>query len=358
MATGLFGWNPIDTARKVLGPADLIPGFDPVQKVASGVLGAGTSSPSPQQQRPMGEPYGVPTRSPLSDVGSGGGTGGGGSYGGGSSAPSYNPEDLAYLDAQAGELQRQLGRTDSTLATALAKIVNEHNKELSGANLQRSRNLEDFDTKTQISEQGRGRELGKVDTSARMLADSLRQRLGLASGSGSSAYQITAPRAVQRDASTKREDVLTDYSANFKQLDTDKRRGEEDFARLLAELNTIRSEREGGARGDIAAQKGQINSNLARIAGEKSRLLGGGYAGVRAAMAPYEAQIRAGESEIDNIFNKYATKYNVEPIKVVNTQLRDYAVDKTALRDQAAGNQSEYAPFRPPFGDDEEEQLV
>ena len=36
--------------------------------------------------------------------------------GGGSSAPSYSPEDLAYLDSQMGRLSGQLGRTDTTLA--------------------------------------------------------------------------------------------------------------------------------------------------------------------------------------------------------------------------------------------------
>lgn len=288
----------------------------------------------------------------LQPIGGTGGSGGGSSY-----APTYSQEDLAYLDDQQGTLQRQLGRTDTTLANALDAVLQNYNKELSGANTTRGRNIEDFDTKTQVSEQGRGRELGKVDTSARMLADSLRQRLGLASGSGSSAYQIAAPRAVQRQASDQRQDVLTDYSANFKALDTDKRRSEEDFNSLLEELNRQRTAKEGGVRGDIEQQRNSIRENLGRVAGQRQQLLGGGYSGVRAAMSPYQTQIAQGESLIDSIYNKYAAKYNVKPLTVNNTQLRDYAVDKAAVRDNAAtGGGNEYAPYKP-YLDEEEEQV-
>ena len=305
------------------------------------VLGAGTSSPSGSNQG-------------ATTGGGGGGAGGGGGYSA-PAPPSYSKEDLAYLDDQQGTLERQLGRTDTTLANALDAILQNYNKELSGANTTRGRNLEDFDTKTQVSEQGRGRELGKVDTSARMLADSLRQRLGLASGSGSSAYQIAAPRAVQRQASDQRTDVLTDYSANFKALDTDKRRSEEDFNSLLNELNLQRQAKEGGTRGDIEQQRNSIRENLGRVAGQRQQLIGGGYNGVRNAMSPYQSQIAQGESLIDGIYNKYAAKYNVKPLSVNNTQLRDYAVDKAAVRDNAAtGGGNEYAPYKPFVKDDEE----
>lgn len=275
-----------------------------------------------------------------------------------SGSSGYDPADLAYLDSQQGQLNSQLGRTDTTLKNALDAILQNFNKEQNTANTTRSRNLEDFDQKTQISESGRGRELGKVDTGARMLADSLRQRLGLASGSGSSAYQIAAPRAVQRQASQQRGDVLSDYSANFMELDTNKRRSQEDFESLLGELTKQKTQREGGVYGDIEAQRNEIRANQGRVAGERQKLLGGGYSGVRSAMAPYESQISQGESLIDSIYNKYAAKYNVNPIQQRTSNLRDYATDKVAVRDQqATGNQDPYSPYRN-FAEDEEENVL
>jgi len=305
--------------------------------------GGGTTTKSAPQRSDKRDPE--PTKPPGPYTGGGSGDG-----------DSYDPGDLAYLDSQQDLLNRQLGRTDTGLRQALEQLLNAYNKEVSGANKQRGRAMEDFDDKAEISEQGRGRELGKVDTSARMLANSLRQRLGLASGSGSSAYQIAAPRAVQRQASEQRGDVLEDYSANFQALDKDRTRATEDFAALLEDLAAQRKSREGGVRNDILAQRGEIQSNLGYVAGQRQKLLGGGYDDVRKAMSPYEQAIRGGESEIDKIFDKYTTKYNVKPVNVRNTQLRDYATDEAAVRDNAAtGNQSEYAPYKSYLEEDEEQ---
>lgn len=276
-------------------------------------------------------------------------TGGGGSI---------DQGDLAYLDEQEGMLNRQLGRTDSALAQALDALLQNYNKELSAANKTQGRNLEDFSTKTQQSEMGRSRELGKVDTRARMLADSLRQRLGLAGGSGSSAYQYAAPRAVQRQASSQRGDVLSDYSANFQALDTNKRRGDEDYQELLQELQRQRTQNEGGVRGAIEEQRNSIRDSLSQTAATRQKLMGGGYTGARQAMAPYQSQIQGGESLIDSIYNKYAARYNVNPLQTRTTSLRDYATDKAAVRDNAAtGQQNQYAPYKPYTEDDEESIL-
>ena len=281
-----------------------------------------------------------------------------GAYGSGSGGVSYSPEDLAYLDSQKALLDRQYGRTGTALRQALEQLTNAFNQEQSKANTARGRALEDFNDKREISESGRAREIGKVDTNARMLADSLRQRIGLASGKGSSAYQVTAPRAVQRQASEQRGDVLEDYSANFLNLDKDETRAKEDFASLLEDLAAQRRSREGGVRGDIEEQRNAIRENQARVAGERQKLLGGGYDSVRSAMAPYESQIRGGESLIDSIFDKYTKKFNVKPVQVRDTQLRDYATDKAAVRDNAAtGGDNPYAPYKTYLDDEEQDPL-
>jgi hypothetical protein len=287
-----------------------------------------------------------------------GGSGGTYSGGGGSTAPSYSQDDLNYLNDQEGQLNHQMGRTDTTLQNSLAAILNNYNNEVSGANKQRGRALEDFSTKEQTSEFGRARELGKNDTRARSLANSLRQRIGLASGGGSSAYQQTAPGAVARQASEGRQDILGNYAANFMNLATDKKRATEDFDSLLNSLSEQKLQREGGVVGDIEEQRNSIRSNQANLAAERAKLLGGGYDQVRTARAPWEQQIRGGEGTIDGIFNKYTTKYNVKPVEVKNTQLRDYMTDQVAVRDNAAtGNNSEYAPYKT-YLDKEEEQLA
>lgn len=356
-------------------PGFNMPGFGDVKRAAGSALGSfayggqqGAKQPGPTQdwiRRNTGvlgssttkrsgggaKDSSVPANNPTNPGVTGGGSGGG--------SPAYDPGDLAYLDSQQELLDRQLGRTDTGLRQALEQLLNSYNKEVSGANKQRGRALEDFSTKRQTSEMGRERELDKVGTNSRMLADSLRQRIGLASGKGSSAYQIAAPRAVQRQASEQRGDVLEDYSANFLNLDRDETRAKEDFASLLEDLAAQRKSREGGVRSDILEQRNEIQQNRSRVAGERAKLLGGGYDSVRQAMSPYEAAIRSGESAIDQIFDKYTTKYNVKPVQVRNTQLRDYATDQAAVRDNAAtGSEDPYAPYKNYADEDEEQPLL
>lgn len=364
-----LGFNPI-TNMKQAGSLVRNVGYEAAREIGSRI----GNNNSYDIRNPFSGAYRTPNQhveavapqggfNPVINVDPVGGANDSGYYGSGSGSGSgsggYSKEDLAYLDSQQAVLDRQYGRTDTTLRDALDAVLQNYNKELSGANLTRSRNLEDFDDKTEISEQGRARELGKVDTSARMLANSLRQRLGLASGSGSSAYQVSAPDAVRRQATEQRGDVLSDYSANFQELDKNKKRSEEDYNSLLEELGKQRAQREGGVVSDIESQRNSIRENKARVAGEKAKLLDGGYNAVRQAMSPYEAQIAQGEGLLDSIYSKYAAKYNVTPIAERKTNLRDYATDKVAVRDQqATGTEDPYAPYKRYTEDEEEKALV
>jgi hypothetical protein len=191
-----------------------------------------------------------------------------GSGGTGSSTPAYSQEDLAYLDGQMSSLDRQYNRLDPGLADAQDAILNVYNRTLSDANKVQGRNIEDFDMKTQISETGRSRELGKNDTRARSLANGLRQRIGLASGSGSSAYQVTAPKAVQQEASEGRTDILGNYASNFMALDRDKRRADKDFADLLKDLETEKKGREMGVINDTETKKNDLRE-MKKIVAER-----------------------------------------------------------------------------------------
>ena len=267
--------------------------------------------------------------------------------GGSSSKPSYSKEDLAYIDAQLAALGNQEGRLDTTLRQSLDAVLQNYNKQLGSTNQARGRAMEDFNVKGQISDQGRQKSLGQVETNARTLADSLRRRIGMASGSGSSAYQITAPGAVAQQASDQRSNVLDDYSQNFLALDRDKKRAEEDFNNAITELNNWKSQSEMGVQQDIGNKRNEIAAARQQAAAERAKLMGGGYAGIRSAMAPYEQQINERNSFLDGLYDKYAAKYQAKPVQVNNTQLRDYAVDQAAVADNTArGNANETAPYR------------
>lgn len=278
---------------------------------------------------------------------------------GGVSRPSYSQDDLAYLDGQMGNLDRQYNRVDTQLQNALRMALQNYENTKATGETQYNRNTRDINLKESVSEQGRQRELGKVDTGARMLANSLRQKLGLASGSGSSAYQVSAPDAVRRQATEQRGDVLGDYSANFAQIANTRKDTEDDWTQMQNQLSNEYNRRQMESQGEFATLKSDIDGNRQRVAGEKAKLLGGGYAGVKSAMAPYEQRIAEGESLIDGLYNKYAAGYKVDPIKQRTVNLRDYATDQVAVRDQqATGTEDPYAPYKNYAKEEEDQRLV
>lgn len=280
---------------------------------------------------------------------------GGSGSGGGSSA---NAADLAFLDSQENSLRQQLARAQTTLGQGITGLQDAFNRETSKANQQRSRALEDFGLQRDDTIRAKGDALGRVDTNARVLNDSLRKRIGMASGSGSSAYQYAAPNAVAREASGERTDVLGDYAVNERNLGLAERRAEQDFASLLEEIGRNRQSKEQQLRQSIAETEQDINSRLGGVAGQRAALRGGGYGAIRAAQSPYEAAIAERQSTLDNLFNQFRNPVlSTRQVEVQKPELRDYMVDRAAINanEASGGARDAYSPYSNFLRRDEEE---
>lgn len=220
------------------------------------------------------------------------------------------------------------------------------------------RALENFGIQREDTIRGKDRAIDRVDTNARVLSDSLRRRLGMASGSDSSAYQITAPGAVARDASANRTGVVESFGQNFRDLGVAEDRAKTDFEQLLEELAAQRRTAESGLRGGILETQNQIETQLADAARQRALAQGGGYTQARAASRPFETNISQRESAIDNLFNQFRNPYQMREVKVNTPQLRDYTVDRAAINsNQQTGAQDPYAPYRPAQAEEEEQLL-
>lgn len=239
--------------------------------------------------------------------------------------------DRAYLDDQEARLRSQSGYADKTLADGLMALLDSYNKSASSANEDRSRALEDFSTKREDTIRGKDTALDKVNTNARTLANSLRQKLGLASGSDSSVYQYAAPGAVARQAAQSRAGVVGDFGQNFRNLDTAETRAKTDFEQLLADLDAQRKQKESDFRSSILDKKNSIDTSLSEVARQKALLAGGGYNQVKSAMAPYSSAIDTRNAEIASLFDKYRTPYTVKAVDVQAPELKDYTVDKASI---------------------------
>lgn len=284
----------------------------------------------------------------------------GGGGGGGSTAPSYSAADLAYLDDQQARLVRQQQSADTTLNNGITQLNDSYQGEVNSANTNQSRALSDFATKREDTTRGKDAAITRTNTNARTLADSVRRRLGMASGSGSSAYQLAAPNAVAREASKNRTGVVENYGKNFRDLDTGETRVKQDFASLLENLGRQRASRESDFRAGILDKKNQIDGSLAEVARQRALLLGGGYDQVRSAMAPYAGAIDSRQSELDGLFNRFRQPFDVKPVDVSTPNLRDYTVDRAAINANNAGGAENYSPYAQFLkkGNEEEEQYI
>lgn len=272
----------------------------------------------------------------------------GATYGGsGGSSSSYNPADLAYLDDQQARLNSQKGYAERALSDGLTQLGDSYNKEVTDANQKRSRALEDFETKRSDTTTAKNNALERNDDSARTLADSVRRRLGLASGSNSSAYQLAAPGAVARQATKSRTGILENYGQNFRDLNTTEERAKVDFQGLLDSLDAQRKSRESDFRSGMLSKMNDIDTSSSEVARQRALVKGGGYNQVKTAMAPYSSAIDSRNSEIAGLFDKYRTPYNVKAIDVNTPNLRDYEVDKTTISggNNATTDPSTYNPY-------------
>lgn len=367
-----FSWNPLTNVKNSLGSTASIAGTAlglPEFGISEQLTGnqANYATPPTMYNQPISsfgleQLYGGSGGSTTQVAGAqnGGDTGGGtqasGGSGGGTST--YNADDLAYLDTQESQLRRLLESAQSALGSGLSNLTDSFNRETGSANQQRGRAMENFGVQRQDMTAGKQNALGAVDTNARTLNDSLRRMLGMASGSGSSAYKFAAPNAVARQASQNRTNVLGDYGKNERDLVLSENRAKTDFEQLLEDLARQRNEKESELRGGVLEREQGIQRDLGNVAGERAKLLGGGYSQVRLAQQPFESAINSRQSELDGLFERFRSpQLTAKPVEVNTPQLRDYMVDRASINANNQG-QSSYSPYAQFLKTKDDEQLA
>ena len=258
----------------------------------------------------------------------------------------YNPADISYLDTQSGNLQRMLQSADTGLNNGLTALSDSYNSEQNKANLQRSRALEDYQAQELQNQKGKESSLNTVDTNARTLNNSLQRILGMASGSGSSAYQFAAPNAVARQASGQRTNVLDNFGTNTAALTTAEDRAKVDFQTLLDNLAAQRNQKESDLRSRVLSNKNSIQDKLSQVAAQRAQALGGGTSAIAAAQQPFQNEINANQTALDNLFTQFRTPtYDVKPVAPQQVDLGKYSVDRAAINAQNQGGQAAYSPY-------------
>lgn len=266
-----------------------------------------------------------------------------------SSAPAYDPAELAWLDSQIGNTQGQYGLIDDALNRGRQELQNSYQGAVNDANKQRERAIEGYNIQRDTTERGKDNALKRVDDNARQLLNSLRRRIAQASGSNSSAYQQEAPGAVAEQAGTNRGDVMENYGTNFMNLARAERYAEDDYKDLLGQIGRDRDSRSRDLEVGINQQRQGIDDSLAKMAIQRQQLLGGNATAMRNAMQPYVDQRNSRENAIKDIYNRYSTVTAPRDLNVQKVNLRDYMIDRaTQQANEQAGTQDDpNAYYRP-----------
>jgi hypothetical protein len=269
-----------------------------------------------------------------------------GSYTTGNTAPDTTAQDLAYLDDQEGLLRGMLGSAGRTREQGVQQIEDSFNTEKNRSDVDRANAQSGFATKREDTTRDKMGAIGRVNSGARTLADSVRRILGMASGANSTAYKQAAPNAIARDASMKRTGVNDTFGRNFRDLDTAETSTMGNFDRFLEDLTTQKTQKRQGLEEGVLQQEQGVYRDLGEIARQRSLLQGGDYNAVRSATAPAMTAISDRQSALDNLFNQFRTPFNAKPVEVATPNLANYTVDKTAVNaGRTGGGADNYSPY-------------
>lgn len=240
---------------------------------------------------------------------------------------------LAELAAQEGQLRDFLASSGGQLDQGVSSI-NDDAARLRAKNAQdRGRSDQDFAIRTEDTQRAKDDKFDSIDTNARVQANSLRNIVGRASGSGSSAYKLAVPGAITRDASLDRQGVQEDFGANFRDLTLAKKRVGEDFDESDQDVNRQVNDKTRALREGILTAQNDASGSLADIARRRAAVQGGNVA---AAGAGFDADVSNRRQAINSLFNTYKTPLQARAVDTTAPSLRDYVTDGTAVAAPAA----------------------
>lgn len=340
LASYLDSINPLSTVKNIkaiVGDRDYIPGFDPFTDRSGGGGQVQTDTRDRQTNTDDTGTKNIPSN-PYSE----------GAGGGGSSRD--NSLLLAQLAGQEDNIRNTIGGIDSRLNQGLTQIDDDYNREVGRLNRDRGTTLGKLQNQRVDTERGKEQALGRVGDNARVLRNSVMQRIRQASGGGSSAMDV-AGSAINRDTSLDRQGVVENFGQNFRQLKEVEDDATTKYDDAAVDYDRRKNEATRTLREGVLDQRNQLTGGLSDIARQRQALAGGGAGAIQAAGQPYQAQISQTNNAINSLFDRYRTPFaGVAPVQVKQTNLADYTVDRAAVNagQQAgtpSGSASPYAQF-------------
>lgn len=239
--------------------------------------------------------------------------------------------DLAYLDDQDNSLKGQLASAQTGLSQGLQQLDDSYNENVGRTNEDQATADTGFNTNRTDTTKDKLTAVDSANSNSNTLSNSIRRILGLAAGSNSSAFQVAAPKLLATDLTAKRQGINDTYTKNYGAIDSAETASDTKFARALQDLSDQKKQKESGLQSGVDQQVQSINQQLGQNALSRAQINGAGYAGTKAAIAPYSQAIADRQTAIDNLFSTYRTPYTLSDTTPVAANTSSYTVDPTTL---------------------------
>jgi hypothetical protein len=249
-------------------------------------------------------------------------------------------DNISALDDADTQLNGQLGSVHTNLDNGLTQLNDDYNKTVNRTNEDEATALKGYDDNRVTTTKARLGATDAINQNSNTLANSVRRIIGLASGNNSTAYNITAPGLIAKDADAKLTENADTFAANFKKIDDAQNDTKTRFDRAITDYGDTKKAKESALRQGILEQEQSIYGDLANNAAKRTQLNGGTYADGKAAAASATANVNSRQSAIDALFSQFRTPYAMATVTPTAATTGDYNATKTNLNQPTAGDGS------------------
>lgn len=236
-----------------------------------------------------------------------------------------NAQAAAEYDQSIRNIQERLSIQDAQLNSGYSGIdaswQNALNQLLTGKTIA-NRNYDENTQSTKTDYVGGKNTIG---SNAGNRLNSVQRLLGMRGASGSSAYDITAPGGIAREATLQRNDLGTAFGKNIKALDQSWNDYLYGYDTQVRGANTQRENQRAELARSIQGNKASLLETLAQLSGQKARAAGGNAVG---ASQPYLDQA-------NSLLRNMAT-YTVKPVEYQAPTYKSPTLDKYLVDPGAA----------------------
>jgi len=209
--------------------------------------------------------------------------------------------DVSGYDQSIGNTNAALGRLGSQLNSGNQAIDASYQNAVNQLLLNKNQSTAAYNTNKQQTAQDYVGAKNTIGANAGQSLEGILRLLGSRGAGGSSAYNISAPGAVTREATLQRADASNTFGHNQQSLDTNYNNYLTGYNNALSSATNQRDQQKQENQAKIDNSRASLLQSLAQLQGQRSAALGGSPTG---AAQPYLDQANA----ILNSLSNYTTK--------------------------------------------------